>query len=153
MDKYDLYFFTAIDFLTPLKDISSVEGTKSVFEAKITAADVSSVKWYHNDKLVIPNDRVQMVAKGSKQRLVLNRTYASDEGQYKMVVGRVDSTCKLTVQSTFCIDLKNNNMMSSINKIIIKSIINSHYIIVAFRNQHCKAYGRLSLYRDSECHI
>lgn len=106
MYKYNLYFFTAIDFLTPLKDFSSVEGTKSVFEAKITAADVSSVKWYHNDKLVIPNDRVQMVAKGSKQRLVLNRTYASDEGQYKIVVGRVDSTCKLTVQSMFCIDVK-----------------------------------------------
>lgn len=117
MGSYVLCFFTAIDFLTPLKDISSVEGTKSVFEAKITAADVSSVKWYHNDKLVIPNDRVQMVAKGSKQRLVLNRTYASDEGQYKMVVGRVDSTCKLTVQSKFCIDFKKT---SSINKIIIK---------------------------------
>lgn len=92
--------------MTPLKDISSVEGTKSVFEAKITAADVSSVKWYHNDQLVIPDDRVQTVAKGSKQRLVLNRTYASDEGQYMMVVGRVDSTCKLSVQSRFCTDVK-----------------------------------------------
>lgn len=101
MDKYNLYFFTAIEFLTQLKDISSVEGTKSVFEAKITAADVSSVKWYHNEQLVIPNDRIQMVAKGSKQRLVLNRTYASDDGQYKMAVGRVESTCKLTVQGMF----------------------------------------------------
>lgn len=86
----------------PLKDVSSVEGTKSVFEAKITAADVSSVKWYHNDKLVVASDRVQMVAKGSKQRLVLNRTYASDEGQYRIAVGRVDSSCRLTVEGRFC---------------------------------------------------
>lgn len=106
MNKSYLYLFTAIEFLTPLKDISSVEGTKSVFEAKITAADVSSVKWYHDDKLVVPSDRIQMVAKGSKQRLVLNRTHASDEGHYKMVVGRVDSTCKLTVESMFCINKK-----------------------------------------------
>lgn len=102
--------------MTPLKDISSVEGTKSVFEAKITAADVSSVKWYHNENLVMPNDRIQMVAKGSKQRLVLNRTYASDEGQYKMAVGRVESTCNLTVESMFCIDYK----IITINKVNIK---------------------------------
>lgn len=82
-----------------LKDISAVEGTKTVMETKISAQDVSSVKWYHNDKQLAPSDRVQMVAKGAKQRLVFNRTYASDEGQYKLVVGRADTSCKLTVQS------------------------------------------------------
>lgn len=70
-----------------------------MLEAKISAADVSSVKWYHNDKLLTASDRVQVVAKGSKQRLVLNRAHASDEGQYKLVVGRVDTSCKLTVES------------------------------------------------------
>lgn len=69
-----------------------------MLEAKISAADVSSVKWYHNDKLLTPSDRVQIVAKGSKQRLVLNRTYASDAGQYKLAVGKVDTSCKLTVE-------------------------------------------------------
>lgn len=82
-----------------LKDISAVEGTKTVMETKISAQDVSSVKWYHNDKQLAPSDRVQMVAKGAKQRLVFNRTYASDEGHYKLVVGRADTSCKLTVQS------------------------------------------------------
>lgn len=90
--------FSAIGFLTPLKDVSTVEGTKAVLEAKISAPDITSVKWFQNDKLVTASDRVQMVVKGSKQRLAINRTYASDEGQYKLIAGKVDSTCKLSVQ-------------------------------------------------------
>uniref|UniRef100_A0A3P8WAZ7 Ig-like domain-containing protein n=1 Tax=Cynoglossus semilaevis TaxID=244447 RepID=A0A3P8WAZ7_CYNSE len=72
---------------------------ESVLETKITAQDVSSVKWYHNDQLLSASDRIQMVAKGVKQRLVLNRTYASDEGNYKLIVGRAETSCRLTVQS------------------------------------------------------
>ncbi|KAL2081285.1 hypothetical protein ACEWY4_023138 [Coilia grayii] len=87
-----------IGILTPLKDITSVEGTKAVLEAKISAQDVSSVKWYHNDKQLVASDRVQMVAKGTKQRLVLTRSFASDEGHYKMVAGRVDTSCKVTIE-------------------------------------------------------
>lgn len=85
--------------LIPLKDISAVEGTKAVLEAKISAQDVTSVKWYHNDQLLTASERIQMVAKGSKQRLVFNRTFASDEGHYKLVVGRADTSCRFTVQS------------------------------------------------------
>lgn len=84
--------------MIPLKDVSSIEGTKAVLEAKISAQDISSVKWFHNDKLLIPSDRVQMVTKGAKQRLVFTRTHASDEGQYKLVVGKVDTSCSLTVE-------------------------------------------------------
>lgn len=69
-----------------------------MLEAKISAQDISSVKWYHNDKQMAPSDRVQMVAKGSKQRLVFTRTCASDEGQYKLVVGRADTSCRLSVE-------------------------------------------------------
>ncbi|XP_078142269.1 titin-like [Centroberyx gerrardi] len=88
-----------IGVLIPLKDVSAVEGTKAVLEAKISAQDVSSVKWYHDDKLLMPNDRIQMVAKGAKQRLVFARTFASDEGHYKLVVGRADTSCRLSVQT------------------------------------------------------
>lgn len=91
-------FLPAIDIVVPLKDVSSIEGTKAVLEAKISAQDVISVKWYHNDKLLMPSDRIQMVAKGAKQRLVFTRTYASDEGRYKLVVGKVDTSCSLTVE-------------------------------------------------------
>lgn len=91
--------FAAIGVLIPLKDTSSVEGTKTVLETKISAQDISSVKWFHNEQLLKPSDRIQMVTKGAKQRLVLNRTYASDEGHYKLVVGRTDTSCRLSVQS------------------------------------------------------
>ncbi|XP_069544948.1 titin-like, partial [Brachyistius frenatus] len=87
-----------IGILIPLKDMNAVEGTKAVLEAKISAQDISSVKWYHNDNLLTPSDRVQAVAKGAKQRLVFTRTYASDEGRYKLVVGRADTSCKFTIQ-------------------------------------------------------
>lgn len=84
--------------MVPLKDVSSIEGTKAVLEAKISAQDVISVKWYHNDKPLMPSDRIQMVAKGAKQRLVFTRTFASDEGCYKLMVGKVDTSCSLTVE-------------------------------------------------------
>lgn len=89
--------------MSPLKDVTSIEGTKAVLECKISAADVSAVKWYHNDKQVIASDRVQMVAKGTKQRLVLTRSYASDEGHYKLVAGRVDTSCKVTIESKYSV--------------------------------------------------
>ena len=85
----------------PLKDVSSIEGTKAVLETKISAQDITSVKWYHNDKLLTASERVQMVSKGAKQRLVFNRTYASDEGHYKLVVGKVDTSCRLSVEGKF----------------------------------------------------
>lgn len=93
-----LLFLTAIGIVVPLKDVSSIEGTKAVLEAKISAQDISSVKWYHNDKLLTSSDRIQMVAKGAKQRLVFTRTFASDQGHYKLVVGKVDTSCSLTVE-------------------------------------------------------
>lgn len=93
---------TAIDVAVPLKDLSVIEGTKAVLEAKISAQDISSVKWYHNDKLLMPSERIQMVTKGAKQRLVFTRTHASDEGRYKLAVGKVDSSCALTVESKMC---------------------------------------------------
>uniref|UniRef100_A0AAZ1XXF4 Ig-like domain-containing protein n=1 Tax=Oreochromis aureus TaxID=47969 RepID=A0AAZ1XXF4_OREAU len=87
-----------IGILIPLKDSHAIEGTKAVLEAKISAQDISSVKWYHNDNLLTASERIQMVAKGAKQRLVFTRTYASDEGHYKLVVGRADTSCRFTVE-------------------------------------------------------
>lgn len=92
-------FLTAIGIMVPLKDVSAIEGTKAVLEAKISAQDISSVKWYHNNKLLTPSERIQLVSKGAKQRLVFTRTYASDEGHYKLAVGKVDTGCNLTIES------------------------------------------------------
>ncbi|KAA8578947.1 hypothetical protein FQN60_006039, partial [Etheostoma spectabile] len=91
--------YQGISTSAKLLDMSAVEGTKAVLETKISAQDISSIKWYHNDKLLAPSDRVQMVSKGAKQRLVFTRTYASDEGHYKLVVGRADTSCTLSVQT------------------------------------------------------
>ena len=82
----------------PLKDVTAVEGTKTALEAKISAQDIKSMKWYRNDKLLVASDRLQFVTKGTKQRLVYSRVYASDGGRYKLMVGKVETSCNVTVQ-------------------------------------------------------
>lgn len=90
-----------MDIVVPLKDVHTIEGTKAIFESKVSIPDVSSSKWYLNDHQIKPDDRIQTICKGTKQRLVLTRTYASDEGQYKLVVGKVETSCNLIIESKF----------------------------------------------------
>ncbi|XP_045336328.1 titin isoform X4 [Leopardus geoffroyi] len=88
----------SVEVITPLKDVNVIEGTKAVLECKVSVPDVTSVKWYLNDEQIKPDDRVQAIVKGTKQRLVINRTHASDEGPYKLMVGRVETSCDLSVE-------------------------------------------------------
>ncbi|XP_035302232.1 titin isoform X4 [Cricetulus griseus] len=88
----------SVDVITPLKDVNVIEGTKAVLECKVSVPDVTSIKWYLNDEQIKPDDRVQSIVKGTKQRLVINRTHASDEGPYKLMVGRVETSCNLSVE-------------------------------------------------------
>ncbi|KAK1196573.1 TITIN protein, partial [Pygoscelis papua] len=88
----------SVEIVVPLKDVHVVEGTKAILECKVSAPDVSSSKWYLNDHQIKPDERVQAVCKGTKQRLVLTRTHASDEGRYKLMVGKVETSCNVTVE-------------------------------------------------------
>ncbi|KFM07074.1 Titin, partial [Aptenodytes forsteri] len=88
----------SVEIVVPLKDVHVVEGTKAILECKVSAPDVSSSKWYLNDHQIQPDERVQAVCKGTKQRLVLTRTHASDEGHYKLMVGKVETSCNVTVE-------------------------------------------------------
>uniref|UniRef100_A0A493TUK4 Ig-like domain-containing protein n=1 Tax=Anas platyrhynchos platyrhynchos TaxID=8840 RepID=A0A493TUK4_ANAPP len=88
----------SVEIIVPLKDVHVVEGTKAVLECKVSAPDVSSSKWYLNDHQIKPDERVQAVCKGTKQRLVVTRTHASDEGHYKLMVGKVETSCNVTVE-------------------------------------------------------
>ncbi|XP_072667194.1 titin isoform X1 [Canis lupus baileyi] len=88
----------SVDVITPLKDVNVLEGTRAVLECKVSVPDVTSVKWYLNDEQIKPDDRVQAIVKGTKQRLVINRTHASDEGPYKLMVGRVETSCDVSVE-------------------------------------------------------
>ncbi|NXX11899.1 TITIN protein, partial [Podargus strigoides] len=88
----------SVEIMVPLKDVHVVEGTKAILECKVSAPDVSSSKWYLNGHQIKPDERVQAVCKGTKQRLVLTRTHASDEGRYKLMVGKVETSCNVTVE-------------------------------------------------------
>lgn len=87
-----------MDVVVPLKDVHAIEGTKAILECKISVPDVSSSKWYINDEQIKPDERVQAISKGAKQRLVFTRTHASDAGQCKLAVGEVETSCNLTIE-------------------------------------------------------
>lgn len=91
-----------MDIVIPLKDVHAVEGTKAILESKISVPDVATSKWYLNDEQIKPDDRVQAISKGTKQRLVFTRTYASDEGLCKLAVGKVETSCNLTIEGKQC---------------------------------------------------
>ncbi|NXG04874.1 TITIN protein, partial [Sakesphorus luctuosus] len=88
----------SVEIVVPLKDVHVVEGTKAILECKVSAPDVSTSKWYLNDSQIKPDERVQAICKGTKQRLVITRTHASDEGHYKLMVGKVETSCNVTVE-------------------------------------------------------
>ncbi|KAG8559483.1 hypothetical protein GDO81_017353 [Engystomops pustulosus] len=88
----------SVEIVIPLKDVHTIEGTKAVLECKVSVPDMTSAKWSINDQEIKPDERVQAIAKGAKQRLVFSRAHASDEGQVKLMIGKVESTCKLTVE-------------------------------------------------------
>ncbi|NXO20801.1 TITIN protein, partial [Cisticola juncidis] len=88
----------SVEIVVPLEDVHIIEGTKAILECKVSAPDVSSSKWYLNDNQIKPDERVQAVCKGAKQRLVLTRTHASDAGRYKLMVGKVETSCNVTVE-------------------------------------------------------
>lgn len=124
--------FAGVDVITPLKDVNVLEGTKAVLECKVSVPDVTSVKWYLNDEQIKPDDRVHAIVKGTKQRLVINRTHASDEGPYKLVVGRVETSCDLSVES------KNSSISLNIVLSILFSQCNSNQVTIIFFPQKLK---------------
>ncbi|KPP62447.1 titin a-like, partial [Scleropages formosus] len=137
----------SIGILTPLKDVTSVEGTKAVLEAKISAADISSVKWYHNDKLIVPSERVQFVAKGSKQRLVFSRTFASDEGCYKLVVGKAETSCNLTIEKIEILKQMEDQMCTETQNVTFEVDLSHSGIdaVWTFKNQTLKAGAKYKM--------
>uniref|UniRef100_H3DPY6 Ig-like domain-containing protein n=1 Tax=Tetraodon nigroviridis TaxID=99883 RepID=H3DPY6_TETNG len=143
-----------IDIVVPLKDLSTVEGTKAVLEAKISAQDISSVKWYHNDKQVTPSDRIQTVAKGAKQRLVFSRTHASDQGQYKLVVGKVDTSCTLTVEKVHIVKHMEDRVCSESQKVTFRVEVSHPGIdpVWTVRNQLLKPGAKYKMESKDKVH-
>ncbi|KAL7385130.1 hypothetical protein ABVT39_016267 [Epinephelus coioides] len=143
-----------IDIVVPLKDVSSIEGTKAVLEAKISAQDVTSVKWYHNDKLVMPSDRVQILAKGAKQRMVFTKTYASDEGRYKLVVGKVDTSCSLSVEKVHIVKHMEDKVCSESQNVTFNVEVSHPGIDPAwtFKNQQLKPGPKYKMESKGKAH-
>ncbi|KAJ8012938.1 hypothetical protein DPEC_G00048080 [Dallia pectoralis] len=143
-----------ISIMTPLKDITSIEGTKAVMEAKISAADVASVKWFHDGKILMPSERIQIVPKGSKQRLVFNRTFASDEGTYKLCVGKADSSCKLIVQKISILKPMEDQVCTETQNVTFTVEVSHPGIdgVWTFRKQHLKNGPKYKIVAKGKSH-
>ncbi|KAG7276491.1 hypothetical protein CRUP_033929, partial [Coryphaenoides rupestris] len=82
-----------------------------------------------------------MVTKGTKQRLVFNRTYASDEGQYKLVVGKVDTSCRLSVTDVHIVKPLEDKVCSESQNVMFEVELSHSGIdaVWSLKNQHLKA--------------
>lgn len=120
--------------MIPLKDHTSLEGTKAVLECKVSVAHITSVKWYFNDQPIQFGDRIQTVAKGAKQRLVISRSFASDEGCYKLVIGKTETSCNLTIESMCQIIMK---LFKNLRLCLLKRLFSETWIcIFLYRNSN-----------------
>jgi titin len=76
----------AINFTTTLKDLVQPAGSEVIFECSTSGATEPEVKWYKDGKELVSNNRIIVVAAGSKHTLRIADVRSTDEGVY---------TCKL----------------------------------------------------------
>nr|XP_032802312.1 titin-like isoform X1 [Petromyzon marinus] len=87
-----------VEVARELQDQDVLEGTRVVLEAKLSIADVQSRVWLRDGEPLSLGDRVQPVVKGTKQRLVFSRVFASDTGEYTLQAGNAFTSCVLDVR-------------------------------------------------------
>merc|ERR1712041_1518 len=96
--------YSAPQFLTPLKDVSVMEGQRSHFEAKVgPVGDPSlSVEWFCNGNIITASSRINTSCQFGFVSMDMLHTTASDMGEYVCVVksdsGSAKSSCRLVVQ-------------------------------------------------------
>merc|ERR1711962_1160160 len=80
--------YSAPQFLTPLKDVSVMEGQRSHFEAKVgPVGDPSlSVEWFCNGNIITASSRINTSCQFGFVSMDMLHTTASDMGEYVCVV-------------------------------------------------------------------
>ncbi|KAK3082923.1 hypothetical protein FSP39_009100 [Pinctada imbricata] len=85
------------DFVIPLEDVTSLENSTVEFTCELTVP-VDSVQWFLNNVELQPDQSTEIIAEGTKHKLILKDITVADEGQVKVKVGDKTSTAALYVQ-------------------------------------------------------
>lgn len=84
------------------------ETTPVSFEVTAIGIPKPDAEWYHNDKLVKPDDHFKITVEGDKYKLSIASTKLDDAGVWKVVIknqlGEVSKQAELTVLRECYID-------------------------------------------------
>lgn len=97
------------DFVDVPHDLKVVEGDKAVLKVRVIGQPTPDVKWFVDDELIEPNDRISVVSEGDQHELVIHKAEIDDEGMYKCVAkseaGKAICEVELLVEGKFSLEL------------------------------------------------
>ena len=87
-----------INFLTPLEDITLNDlGLKATFECVISKEGLTA-EWLKDGKPIKASDKVTIQSEGNTHRLIVEKSYAEDEGTYTVKFKGASTKAKLTIK-------------------------------------------------------
>lgn len=92
-------------FITPLKDVTVLEGTKAVLQCEVNKPE-PPVTWYKAGKPLKPGEDYEMIEEGTIRKLIIKNAKMSDMDKYQCELDDLNKTqCKLTVKGKLLIIL------------------------------------------------
>ncbi|XP_052398017.1 obscurin-like isoform X9 [Carassius gibelio] len=88
----------AAKILKPLRDISSPEKEKIIFECEVSRAN-ADVKWFKNDEELKPGKKFGIHSQANKRTLIIHKCAYEDQGQYICRTTDDNTSAKLTVHA------------------------------------------------------
>ena len=74
-------------------------GLTATFECELSKEGLK-VEWFKGDKKIRADDKVTLTTDGKVQRLTIQKADADDVAEYSVVLQKLRSAAKLTVQGT-----------------------------------------------------
>ncbi|KAM4560015.1 obscurin-like protein 1a [Odontesthes bonariensis] len=87
-----------VSIVKPLRDRTALEKHRVILECTVSSPRCSAT-WYKGTQELISSDRVEIVADGCLQKLVIQQVAIEDESIYSVVVGEHTSKAKLMVEA------------------------------------------------------
>ena len=86
--------------MKPLRDRTALEKHRVILECTVSSPRCSAT-WYKGTQELVSSDRVEIVADGCSQKLMIQQVAVEDEGTYSIEVGEHTSKAKLMVEGEF----------------------------------------------------
>ncbi|CAG0890532.1 unnamed protein product [Cyprideis torosa] len=87
--------------LSPMKDVTVVEGASARFETKISGSPLPAIQWFREGALIPQSRDFQMLQEGNNAVLLIKSTYPEDSGRFTCratnPAGQAEVSARLTV--------------------------------------------------------